>query len=723
MNVMTRTKRVLKRRPRPDPPEPGPGQPSLDCLRAALEYTGLGWSVVPVPPGSKVPYIKWKPYQTRRAETHEITAWFVKWPDANIAVITGEISNLCVIDFDGPGALEAFENKICQLPQTIIQNTGRPEGGCHYLFHYPGGGIRNSSGEICENVDIRGQGGLVVVAPSVHKSGRHYEWTNVDPGLMGLDDLLDLPGEVIEWVQKHKRRRCESRPGGKDPGEPEKGLTLKPVPHGRRDVQLTRLCGRWLGKGLDRAEVEKLALAWNADLEEPMENDQVLKVVNSIAAADTGASQDAIRQAIAEMNQDHFVTRLGGRCVVVTEVRDPVTGYPDIVFSSPSDFHNLFANWKIPNPKRGEPGQPKNLKVSRLWFESVERRECEGIVFEPGKEIEGYYNLWRGFSVEPVQGDWSLFKEHIRTVICNGNADYTDWLIAWMARIIQKPNKPSGASIVLRGDQGTGKGVFTHTFGHLFGPHYLHLAHQRALTSRFNQHLKDKLLVFCDEGVWAGDRAGEGVLKSLITEPYIHVEPKGKDAFSVRNHVNLIIASNQNWVVPAGLVDRRFFCLDVSDNHIQDQRYFKAILDQMKNGGLAAMLFDLLEYDISQVDLGHIPRTVALLDQIERTMTPLEKFWLEVLMEGSNGVADSWSDCVTSQTLYNNYLDYCKDILGVRYRLAKNVFVRETCSKILPCSEPALRRMGTEPRRVVIFPSLKTCREVFSDYVGQDIEW
>ena len=102
-----------------------------------------------------------------------------------------------------------------------------------------------------------------------------------------------------------------------------------------------------------------------------------------------------------------------------------------------------------------------------------------------------------------------------------------------MADAIQNPTDRPGVALVLKGKQGTGKGIFARGFGYLFGNHFLHLFHGSHLTGHFNSHLKDKLMIFADEAVWGGDKKAEGMLKGLITEPSIPIEMKGKDVFTV----------------------------------------------------------------------------------------------------------------------------------------------------------------------------------------------
>lgn len=99
--------------------------------REAKKYLALGWSVIPVRPQKKIPYVKWKQYQTKLPTENEIKTGGEQYPDAQIGVVTGVTSNLTVIDFDSLEAIDQFRTNIGELPQTIYQVTGR---GAHALF-------------------------------------------------------------------------------------------------------------------------------------------------------------------------------------------------------------------------------------------------------------------------------------------------------------------------------------------------------------------------------------------------------------------------------------------------------------------------------------------------------------------------------------------------------------------------------------------------------------
>jgi hypothetical protein len=443
-----------------------------------------------------------------------------------------------------------------------------------------------------------------------------------------------------------------------------------------------------------------------------------------------GLKKPPLSDVIGQINERHAVLMVGSKFVVLKEFNDPVFNRPDIALMHVSDFKNLYANKRVPDPDASEK-KSKLTSAASVWLKSSQRREYGGFVFSPGKDIAGFYNLWKGFAVEPKQGDWSLYRNHIYEVIASNDKERANWLLAWKARIVQNPggDRP-GTSPVLRGKQGTGKGCYASIFGRVIGNHFLHINNQNQLTGRFNNHLKDALMVFCDEGVWAGDKQAEGVIKGMVTEEYIMIEPKGKDSFAVKNHINLIIASNNNWVVPGGLEERRFFCMDVSDSKIGDREYFKAIYNQMENGGLEAMLYDLLTMDISGIDLRRIPRTDALLDQIISSMSSVQKFWFERLRAGTLSVEDrEWHAWKKTRDLYGEYLDFAKTI-GDRFPLIDKQFTKQLkalCPGTPGEPDSGIKRkrknLGDERPWILRFPKLETCRTQLERMVGMEIDW
>ena len=143
----------------------------MTILEAAIEYAKKGMSVIPVDQ-KKVPLIKWEPYQKKRASEEEIRIWFKKFPSANVGIVTGEISNLLVVDCDTPTAIQQIQDVI---PDSLVVPCERtPRGGMHFFFSHAEGFVNRA--RVADGIDIRTSGGYCAVAPSVNGSGKGWVW-------------------------------------------------------------------------------------------------------------------------------------------------------------------------------------------------------------------------------------------------------------------------------------------------------------------------------------------------------------------------------------------------------------------------------------------------------------------------------------------------------------------------------------------------------------------
>ena len=147
---------------------------------AAIEYAKKGFAVFPLKYRDKVPLTR-NGCKDATTDAAQIKAWWQKYPNANIGLATGSVSqNVFVIDLDidedrgidGYHSLEDWQREHGDFPETWTAITGR--GGYH-LYYRGNGKIKNRAG-IIDGVDIRGNGGYVVAPPSIHKNGNRYEW-------------------------------------------------------------------------------------------------------------------------------------------------------------------------------------------------------------------------------------------------------------------------------------------------------------------------------------------------------------------------------------------------------------------------------------------------------------------------------------------------------------------------------------------------------------------
>jgi len=405
---------------------------------------------------------------------------------------------------------------------------------------------------------------------------------------------------------------------------------------------------------LRRVEATRVCAVKLADLVLPVGWDLADELPEGVDALKLLEEARSLPAWAVELNQQHFVVLDGGNTVVMREDHDPVLKRRVIRRMTFTDMRNFYDDRTAAgfDPR----GNVVQLGVGSLWLANPEKRKFNGLVMDPGGEHPGYYNLWRGFSVLPTEGEWPLFRAHMRDVICGGNAQADDYLLRWCAQLVQKPNLPGGSAVVLRGPRGTGKSTFAIALGALVKEHFLHLAQPGLLTGRFNMHLRDSVLVFADEAFWAGDRTGESFLKSVVTEPTLTLEGKGKDAVTVPNMVHLIMASNHEWVVPAGTDERRFFVLDVNGEERAAEYYADIRHELFEAGGLQAMLYDLLNTDLSGWDAYDVPSTVALVEQKMLTLEPFIAWMLRKLRDGVMLPGQKeWPNAVACDSAYKDF--------------------------------------------------------------------
>ncbi len=223
------------------------------CLDQALEMIDMGFSVIPVRPNDKrpIPGFSWRQYQERIATPEEVEAWFGKWPDANLALICGSISGVWALDADGPLGM-AYIAEHC--PRTSVYQL-TPGGGVHAIYRLPRGKTVQTGARVQPELDIRGEGGYIVIAPS-SIGGKAYQFRF----------LLDGWQDLAEWAYE-PAKTGKGRPGTRIDLDLSRVKPLvdteREVPQGQRNNELARVAGLYYAKGLGRDEVLALCEAWN----------------------------------------------------------------------------------------------------------------------------------------------------------------------------------------------------------------------------------------------------------------------------------------------------------------------------------------------------------------------------------------------------------------------------------------------------------------------------
>ena len=231
---------------------------SSPIAQAAFRYLARGWSVLPLRPGDKRPLIRWETLQQARPDAATLARWFAHSPDANIGIVTGEISNLIVLDVDpkhgGDDSLEELERQFEKLPDTVEAQTD--SGGRHLYFTHPGGFVPNRAG-LKQGIALRGDGGYVVAPPSPD-----------DRAVAVLPRWLLFAGRDVR-----ARRSLEDW----------RHLVREGVKEGERNSTIASLTGHLLWHRVDPQVALELLLAWNrVRCRPPLDDDEVAHVVASI---------------------------------------------------------------------------------------------------------------------------------------------------------------------------------------------------------------------------------------------------------------------------------------------------------------------------------------------------------------------------------------------------------------------------------------------------------
>jgi hypothetical protein len=451
------------------------------------------------------------------------------------------------------------------------------------------------------------------------------------------------------------------------------------------------------------------------------------------------AKEEVIDPVLRQLNEKHAVIAdVGGKCRIISEVDDPGLGRTRISTQTFEDFRNRYRHIKV-TLGVGEGGIPITKSAGAFWIDHELRRQYETIIFAPGKETTQAYNLWRGFACDSLPGDrHQPFLLHLRDNLCGGNPEHYVYLIQWMARCVQHPDGPGEVALVLRGKRGTGKSFFAKQFGRLWGRHFIQISDSKHLVGSFNAHLRDAVLVFGDEAFFAGDRRHESVLKTLVTEESIVIEGKGIDAVAAPNYTHLILASNDAWVVPAGLDERRFFVLEVSEEHKQDFGYFQGIKQNLDDGGLENLLHFLMTRDLGEYNVRKVPQTGALMEQKILSMDPETEWMYEMLWEGRLLKKDSeWREKIVAEEWYAEYIARM-DVQRRPYRMNPTAFgkfishcmpkghprkVREMCD--VPWLNQETGFMQTLKKRSYVYylPALEICRAHWDQFFGGPYDW
>ena len=665
--------------------------------RAAMMYVGAGIPVIPLRPNTKILYPRTN-YKMATTDPRKVDEWFDpkigKFAGGNIGIACGMLGGVFAIDVDpkngGDETLKVLESQFGPMPPCPTQKT--PSGGWHFLFEWERGAVSRTNA-LGEGIDTRG-GTIesckshIVAWPSV-VDGNEYEW--VSGG---------IPARIPEWVRAEMGMESDwhDRPefvgdgrGLEQATDDDPKVTLRQLKEMLEYVDPDNLTyDEWVRVGMaiktqyPGEDGLKVWDEWSQQGKRYRKNECYTRWrglsefgrvrIGTIIwmAKQEGwkpgkgdANLDPLAAVVEEMNKHNAVVVVGGKMRILSEKPHTVHKY-DKPYNllSPTDFKIYTAPMKVQvDPEK------KPVLAADLWLASSFRREYpHGIkLMPPGVHVDPLaYNLWKGYAYDPAPGDCSLFKQHIKEKVCGGDEDLYEWTLDWCAQLIQKPGVKAYTALVMYGPEGCGKGTFAQVLMDYFRPHATHITNPEHLVGKFNSHIAESIVVYADEVTWGGYLKTQGTLKAMVTEDVISIERKGMDKEDVRNMAHLIIATNEEWSIPAGTSSRRWAVFKMPDIPVKGRKkYFDALYDELNNGGREAFLYEMLERRVTR-DMTSAPVTEGLKEQRRITLVRTDNIeaWLHHIKETGSPLTrpikeEELGSTYKTTALYDEYVEWC----------------------------------------------------------------
>lgn len=747
-------------------------------LDAALNYAKHGVRVFPIRPNEKIPPegFMWKTSATSNPDT--IRKWFGpggKFEGHNLAGVMGEASPAggflfavdldYAIDADGKVLKDGAQTlaKHCEergIPwpwETWAQTT--PRGGGHVIFRTtrPMRNAVNRSN--LSGVDARAQGGYILLAPSQINGKSYATQQAIVDGIAqmpaGLEAFFEPAGDGVDKPAGEKRK--PGRPKGStskvDPKRAQQRAieylqkaplsirgnggdnTAYKVACGLRDLgcsaqetldlMFSEHWDRGCGWSYQRLE-EKVRNAFRYAREE--EGSRAPEAVfDKVESEDPDQDQDkqksnrktfphpdAPESPLRELNKRHALVAKGEGHAILEEGVDEA-GIRYMRFMREATFKAFYGNRTFPDPIG-----TKIKTLGEAYLRWPNRREYRKVTFAPEQAVPAdTLNLWTGWGVKPAPGDWSLMRFHIRDVICSGNDTLANYVLGWIAHAVQRPWETGKVALVLRGGRGCGKGTLGHWLHRIFGNHAVYISRGEHMTGRFNAHLRAAAFLFCDEAYFPGDPRHTSTLKSLITEPTMMVEYKGIDAIEVENRLSIFMASNEAFVVPAGLDERRFCVIDAGSSKTGDRKYFDDLYRVAGSGGVEAMLYDMLRMDLTSFDVRSVPSTRALDEQKLGALGSVDRYLWE-LTEGDDLPGwdkSAWTEegpLVLKSRFHEEYLERCRKRYNERYPKDHSAFWRHVYDRMGPLKP----KRDASGERAILLPPVSEAKALMRKALG-----
>jgi hypothetical protein len=659
------------------------------------------------------------------------------------------------IDIDGGDAARHFARLFLPSTTAVFGRKSNPASHCLYLVKEPAFSKFALSDPVDRSciIEARGDGGHQTALPgSIHPSGEQIAWAASPPSSLSLvasEALIRAVRKVALavivcrhiWQPGYHNEPCKHLSGMfyySDWPEAEAVSFVQAVTEYLGDTDSSRLPTVHLAYA--RAEKGRKITA-GGKLREQV-GEQLVSAIFSLMAS---PGQEAFTNKLAAYNERFAIVNYDGNFLVAQTDTRPGT-LPQ--FIRRSDFLAFNARDTVSGP------DGKLRRFPELWLASP--RACRYPVVDmlPGDDgASGVFNLWTGFAIPPGEGECTAWLQLCR-VVC-GTSEGMEWLLAWLADIVNSPQVKPGTAPVIVGEPGAGKTSLVEYFGEILGEYYVPVTQDTHLVGNFNAHRATALLIHSEEALYGGEKKHRGIIKSLITDRYQMLERKGVDAKRINSFSRLILSSNNANPAPIEPGDRRFTIFDMGKLKASEA-LLAAVRDERANKNGQAALHQFLSRLSALPDLSRVSlKTEAGLGIAARNLEPLDVLWLNLLNQGevfpmelkwcqrpaptdASGDEEEfrWPEVISTVALYRMFEIKLKnrcppawvaiDIVKKHYfgGGAKEKHARFAVPPYDDITIDKAWRQGLGVRqRAVEIPPLVACRRMFEEYVGQPVNW
>lgn len=612
-----------------------------------------GWAVK-VQKNKKAPTDDWEPASANAAKAAQ-TLSDVEFSSHNLGIHVFDSVVDIDVDTDNPVLQQALE---IFLPHTNHVWGRKSKPRSHRLYKLQGldsfdprsYGFLRTLGRTPEiNVEARGgqvqRGEMSVMPGSIHPSGEAYTWDS-------LGSARNTPSMVSLYNLMGGLRKATA--------------AALMVPFWQEGVrqELTMALSGFLYRAADVSKsISEDAFAMNMD--EALEFAVHLLELAGDDKADLKARKQAFVKTWKKSEEGAAVTG-ATRITEITGDENLLRTLYSLLADSPEvakieEYLNRFCIWQGPGVvvdldavKSGDtkPLMARHAFLNSFGFDHItvggKRRlladslfsmhnttRIKGLIFEPGEKAlvdtaaGKKANQWAGFEIAPSQSkvkdeDVRIFTNYVREVLCSEDEVLYDWVMSWLAHLFQEPGNKCGTALVLVGTPGAGK---TFLSEHIIRPiigmtHSLQVNDIAKIVAKHNTQTACKVFIECDEATNNRQKLTAALLKSLITDKTVLVEPKGVDAYELNNHARFIFTSNDvedALYLPDGANDRRFTVVEVSDEKvgkIEDYwvPFVKWSKDPVNLGKVHRWLLDY-KYDSASIRRPYVTKAKELMSE------------------------------------------------------------------------------------------------------------